>query len=288
MIDPQPLLHLGFAYWGSRTLLAAVELGVFTELGDGGLDGEQLRERLDLHPRAARDFLDSLVAMGLLQRIGERYENTPVTAHYLDRRSADYLGDVFEDSGERLFARWAGLTDALLAGGVPVIPGAGISRLADPSLPALLHAYPWHLVASVADLGAQDDGLLAELNDRLPDVELLLFEGDPFTDELPPAQVLVLRHVLHAWNLPEKRMLLDRAYRALPAGGELLITDSLIDDDRRDNAFGLLMSLNMLVETAGGFDYTRADATEWLTAAGFRDIRVEPLTEVESLIIATK
>ena len=91
------------------------------------------------------------------------------------------------------------------------------------------------------------------------------------------ADVLVMGHILHDWDLDEKRMLLHKAYDALPEGGALIVYDAMIDDDRRQNAFGLLMSLNMLIETPGGFDYTGADCRAWMAEAGFRESDVEHL-----------
>jgi len=87
-LTPDPILQLGFAFWGSKTLLSAIELGVFTELAGGdGLDAEELRERLALHPRSARDFFDALVALGMLERSDGRYSNTPATEVFLDRET---------------------------------------------------------------------------------------------------------------------------------------------------------------------------------------------------------
>ena len=83
--------------------------------------------------------------------------------------------------------------------------------------------------------------------------------GDFFTDPLPPADVLVMGQILHDWDIDDKRLLLRKAYDAPPEGGALIVYDAIIDDERRSNAFGLLMSLNMLIETPGGFDYTGAD-----------------------------
>ena len=112
--------------------------------------------------------------------------------------------------------------------------------------------------------------------------------GNFMSDPLPKADVLVMGHILHDWDLAEKQMLIKKAYDALPSGGALVLHEALIDDDRRKNAFGLLMSLNMLIETPGGFDYTGADAKKWLTAAGFKDISVEPLVGPDSMVIAIK
>ena len=98
--------------------------------------------------------------------------------------------------------------------------------------------------------------------------------GDFFEGEMPTADVLVMGHILHDWDLEQKRVLLEKAYSALPDGGALIVYEALIDDDRRENTFGLLMSLNMLIETHGGFDYTGADCQGWMQDAGFTDTYV--------------
>jgi precorrin-6B methylase 2 len=122
-----------------------------------------------------------------------------------------------------------------------------------------------------------------ELGDRLTFVA-----GDFFVDEMPAADVLLMGHILHDWNLEEKQTLIAKAYEALPAGGALVVYDSIIDDDRSQNAFGLLMSLNMLIETPGGFDYTAADCMKWMRTAGFTSTRAEHLVGPDSMVIAIK
>ena len=95
-------------------------------------------------------------------------------------------------------------------------------------------------------------------------------------------------HILHDWGLDEKRMLIDKAYDALPSGGALVVYEALIDDERRQNAFGLLMSLTMLIETHDGFDFTGADCQGWMADAGFRESRVEHLVGPDSMVIGIK
>ena len=95
-------------------------------------------------------------------------------------------------------------------------------------------------------------------------------------------------HILHDWDLEQKKFLIAKAYDALPQGGAFIVFEALIDDERRVNAFGLLLSLTMLIETPGGFDYTGADCTTWLEEAGFRDIRVEHLVGPDSMVIGIK
>jgi len=114
-------------------------------------------------------------------------------------------------------------------------------------------------------------------------------DGDFFKDAaLPKADVLVMGHILHDWDMPTKRMLLAKAYDALPRGGALIVYESLIDDARRTNVAGLLMSLNMLIETPGGFDYTGADCQQWMRDTGFRDTWVEQLTGADSMVVAIR
>ena len=100
--------------------------------------------------------------------------------------------------------------------------------------------------------------------------------GDFFADPLPQADVLVMGHILHDWDLEQKRLLIGKAYEALPPGGALIVYDAIIDDERRENAFGLLMSLNMLIETRGGFDYTGADCPAGCGGGLPRDARGAP------------
>jgi hypothetical protein len=173
--------------------------------------------------------------------------------------------------------------------------------------------FPWAEVATFADIGtAQGDAAvqialahphLTGYGFDLPalapvfedyahqnqvDERLTFVPGDFFTDTLPTVDVLVMGHILHDWNLEEKRSLLAKAYDALPAGGSLIVYEAMIDDDRSSNAVGLLMSLTMLLGTPGGFDFTPSECMGWMREAGFRDARVEQLTGPNSMVVAVK
>jgi len=112
--------------------------------------------------------------------------------------------------------------------------------------------------------------------------------GDFFVDPLPPADVVTMGNVLHDWDLDHKKELIAKAYAALPEGGALIAVENLIDDARRENAFGLLMSLNMLIELGDAFDYTGAQFREWCTEAGFRKFEIIPLAGPSSAAVAYK
>ena len=178
---------------------------------------------------------------------------------------------------------------------------------------AIAQQFPWDQYQTFFDIGSAQGGLVVQvalahphihgggfdlpvtgpifeeyilsfgLNDRLR-----FLPGDFFNDPLPQAEVLSMGHILHDWNLEEKKLLIAKAYDALPKGGALIIFESLIDDERRSNAFGLLMSLNMLIELPGGFDYTGADCIGWLKESGFRETRVEHLVGPDSMVIGFK
>ena len=113
---PDAILQTGLAFWPAKTLLTAIELGVFTELASGAETLEWLRTRLGLHPRSARDFFDTLVALGFLTRQDGRYANTAATDLFLDRRKPSYIGGILEMANARLYRFWGDLTEGLKTG----------------------------------------------------------------------------------------------------------------------------------------------------------------------------
>src|SRR5262249_54871119 len=114
------------------------------------------------------------------------------------------------------------------------------------------------------------------------------FPGDFLREPLPEADILIFGRILHNWDLATKKMLLNKAYDALPTDGVLIVYERLIDDERRANAAALLASLNMLIMTAGGFDFTGAVCVAGMEEAGFRDMRVEPLTREHAMVIGRR
>src|SRR5260370_24254160 len=115
-LTPNKIMQLGLGFWGSKTFLSAIELGVFTELAKGPQDGESLRTRLDLQPRSARDFFDTLVSLGMLDRNNGQYANTPEGDLFLDPAKASYIGGALEMCNARLYNFWGTLTTGLKTG----------------------------------------------------------------------------------------------------------------------------------------------------------------------------
>jgi hypothetical protein len=334
-VTPERVMQLGLGFWASKTVLTAVELGLFTELAQGPLDAEELRERLGLHPRSARDFVDALVSLGLLERDGDGpYANAPDADLFLDRAKPSYIGGILEMANDRLYGFWDALTVALRSGEPQNEAKHGDDDLfailySDPqrlrgflramtgismgASKAIAAKFPWARYRSFADLGTAEGGLPVELalahedltgcGFDLPQVEPIFAEyvdsfglsdrvgfraGDFFVDPLPQADVITMGHILHDWPLETKKELLAKVYAALPDRGAVLVFDAVIDNERRSNTFGLLMSLNMLIETSGGFDYTGADCQQWMREVGFGATYVEHLAGPESMVVGIK
>ncbi|NNE77840.1 MAG: methyltransferase, partial [Pricia sp.] len=112
--------------------------------------------------------------------------------------------------------------------------------------------------------------------------------GDFFADDFPKADIITMGMILHDWGTENQKMLIKKSYDALPSGGALVVIENIIDNDRKENAFGLLMSLNMLIETAEGYDFTAADFDVLAKQAGFKSTRVMPLAGPSSAVIAMK
>lgn len=159
---------------------------------------------------------------------------------------------------------------------------------ANGAVPAALAEQYEHLRVVGFDLPAVESHFREAMRDRGLDERVEFVAGDFFEEPIPRVDVAILGHILHDWNLERRLEILRNVYDSLNDGGTIMIYGSIIDEDRREKASSLLMSLNMLVSTPGGSDYTPSEAFEWLEEAGFRDPRVEPLTSSKSMILGTK
>ena len=115
-LTPEKIMMLGLGFWGPKTLLSAIEMGLFTELATGPSNVQGLADRLGLHSRSARDFLDALVSLGMLEREGDVYRNTAETDLFLVRGKPSYIGGMLEMANERLYPFWGSLTEGLRTG----------------------------------------------------------------------------------------------------------------------------------------------------------------------------
>jgi hypothetical protein len=337
-LDPSYIMQTATAFWASKVLLTAVELDLFSTIGDGEMTAPQLGEALGLHPRGTYDFFDALVALRFLDRVGDgpegTYKNTPETAAFLNKSSPAYIGGLPEMLNSRLFGFWNNLGAALKTGkpqneikhnGKPMFEElyADEARLGEfldamtgfqaANFQQLAEKFGFSQYKSVSDVGGALALLSRIVGAQHPHLTFNSFDlpvvaphaqkhidaagmterikvvaGDFFTDDLPKADIVTMGNILHDWNLEKKKILIRKAYDALPKGGALIAIENLIDDARRENAFGLLMSLNMLIEFGDAFDYTGANFREWCSEAGFQRFEILNLAGPTSAAIAYK
>lgn len=331
-------MEVGLAFWPSKVLLSAVELGLFTKLGSASMTGAELQNELGLHARSNPDFFDTLVALKFLERDGDgpdsKYRNSAETALFLDRNSPAFMGGILEMANSRLYPFWGDLTEALKTG-LPQNevkdggPGMFEELYRDPArleqfmdamagisvgnFMALAEKFDFSKYNTLCDVGGAAATLSMIVAGRHPHLQITSADLPPasaiaakkiadaglsekvatanvdfFKDDLPKADVITMGMILHDWNLENKMMLIRKAFDALPEGGAFIVIEALIDDARRENAFGMMMSLNMLIEFGEAFDYSGADFDGWCKEVGFKRTEVIPLAGPASAGIAYK
>lgn len=337
-ISPNNIMKIGMGFWASKTLLTAVNMSLFTHLANNPMSGKDIKEALGLNERSLYDFLDTLVALGFINRKGMKekaiYNNTRETDLFLDKNKPSYIGGILEMSNNRLYPFWNHLEEGLKTGqpqnetkngGAPIFEAIYANQ---DSLRAFLNAmggvqmgnfimlaetFNFSNYNTICDIGGSGANLSIQLANHhhhlncisfdLPPVTPVATEnithmglanrvtaisGDFFVDDFPKADIITMGNILHDWGKEDKLMLITKAFSALPKGGALIVIENIIDDDRRHNAFGLMMSLNMAIETEEGFDFTASDFDEWAKQVGFESTKVIPLAGPSSAVVAIK
>jgi acetylserotonin O-methyltransferase len=290
MTTPDKILELIDAFRRSKTMFAAVKLGIF--------EGARPEDYKAL-PR----LLDACVALGLLEKREGVYINTPHSDKYLRSDSPDSLTGYIHYSNDALFPMWAHLEDAVregtprwnqtfgLEGGIfsgffrteeskrEFLKGMhGFGRISSPAVAAAFDLGPFH---RLIDLGGASGHLAEAIHDRYPHIEVQVFDlpevarlypgtiaGDFFTDPLPPADLYSVGRILHDWSDETIQQLLARIYAALPKGGGLLIAEKLLEPGY---VGAHMQSLNMLIGTEGR-ERSAAEYEALLRAAGFSKV----------------
>ncbi len=337
-VDPSKILQVGMGFLASKTLLTAVNMGLFTQLAQGELSGKSIQEKLGLHDRGLYDFLDTLVALGFLKRSGIKesavYRNAEDSDIFLDKNKPSYMGGILEMSNHRLYSFWNDLEEGLKTGAPQNEIKSGGENLFEAlyadeerlreflqamagiqmgNFKVFSNEFDFSKYNTLCDIGGAGGFLAAQVaieNDHmkcisfdLPQVSpiaqenitkmgidnnVIIQAGDFFVDDFPKTDIITMGNVLHDWGIENKKYLIKKAYDALPEGGSLVVIENIIDNDRSKNVFGLLISLNMIIETPDGFDFTAEDFNKWATEIGFKETSIMPLTGPASAAIAVK
>ncbi len=307
-LSPAPIMELATAFQRSRPLLTAFDLGVFTALASEPRTSAEVASTIGADPRATDRLMNALAALDLLEKEGGRFRNTPLAAKFLVKGRPDYLGGLGHTN--HLWETWSRLT-AVVRAGHPDLPGnvelrddewlrpfiAAMHARAGQNAPRVVALLDLDGVSRVLDVGGGSGayamafarrGVAADVFD-LPKVLLLtrtyvqqeglaaevgLVPGNYLQDSLGEGYDLVfMSAVIHSNPPDDIRMLFGKAARALKPGGQLVVQEFLIDEDRAGPLQPALFALNMLVGTPSGDTYTESEVREWMTEAGFGGVR---------------
>lgn len=327
-LTPTDIIRMGkTAFCTAKILHSALELKLFGLLGDRALQEREIREAIGLHSRASRDFLDSLVALGVLNLRDGLYSNSFTARQFLDPENPEYVGKFLERSSRVLYPAWGDLTNALMDG-MPRVADSFRDMLQDESklnnylgmmdslssmvAPSLANMFDWGGVKKLVDVGGARGNLAGIIASTHPHLEIGVFDlppmekhfhdhmknlgvderasfhsGDFLVDPLPRADVVIIGHVLHNWSPKERRMLIGKAFEAVRPSGTLIVYERLLEEEPTDPE-NFVISLDMLLTTDAGSEYRTSDLREWVEEAGFTFESAAPVGEDDTVVVARR
>ncbi|MGA9448348.1 MAG: methyltransferase [Candidatus Sulfotelmatobacter sp.] len=317
---PDRLDQMIRGYMPSRCILTALELDIFTAVGDGA-NAEQIGARIHANARAVAMLLNALVALGLLSKSGDDYKNTAESARFLVQGSKDNHRNGLLHTAN-IWHRWSTLTDAVRTGTrIPVdyddTPEwtrnfiAGMQRNAKARAPLVVKALGTAGVRRILDLGGGSGAYSIAFAKACPDVQCEILDipevvpltseyvsqagvsaqvslraGDMLQDDFGSGyDLIMLNAICHMFSEEQNQDIFRRAHQALARNGRLVVQDFILNPDKTGPQHAALFSLNMLVATEAGASYSELEYTNWMNAAGFTDVRRIDLPGPSDLIV---
>ncbi|MGA7359129.1 MAG: methyltransferase [Candidatus Sulfotelmatobacter sp.] len=317
---PDRLDQMIRGYMPSRCILTALELDIFTAVGDGA-NAEQIGARIHANARAVAMLLNALVALGLLSKSGDDYKNTVESARFLVQGSKDNHRNGLLHTAN-IWHRWSTLTDAVRTGTrIPVdyddTPEwtrnfiAGMQRNAKARAPLVVKALGTAGVRRILDLGGGSGAYSIAFAKACPDVQCEILDipevvpltseyvsqagvsaqvslraGDMLQDDFGSGyDLIMLNAICHMFSEEQNQDIFRRAHQALARNGRLVVQDFILNPDKTGPQHAALFSLNMLVATEAGASYSELEYTNWMNAAGFTDVRRIDLPGPSDLIV---
>jgi hypothetical protein len=323
-VTPDGIFQLAVGFMAAKHLFVASEIGLFGQLTAGPATLDELARRTGVPPRTLRISVDAMVALGLVERSGNQYWNTPIAANYLSGQGPADLRPILRFWNRISYPTWTHLEEAIRSGQAPNRQGDGFSeedqRIFSEGIAAFAGAPAETLAASydfsthrrVLDLGggigsylvpvlrrhAHLRGTLVELPgaaavarqhlDGEPEGErVAVVAGDFFTDPLPTGHdAIVVANIVHVFSPEHNRALFRRARAAATPEARLLIVDLLTDPTHTQPLFAALAAGEYLVIAGEGDVYSEEELHDWLQDTGWRLLEHRPLTGPTSLLVA--
>jgi SAM-dependent methyltransferase len=321
-LTPEPIMQIASGFMAAKHLFAASELGLFEALADAPAGIDALAARVGLTRRAARISVDAMVALGLLERDGDFYRNSPVAAAFIAGRSLTDLRPLLRFWDKISYPTWEALAEVLGSGprhqvfdlddaqqaifyaGIEAAlaaPAAALGEVVDFSVHrrlldvgggtgswsiATLTRYP-HLRATVYELPVAAEIARARIADAGLADRISVVAGDALSDELPTGHDAVLvANVVHCFSPGDDAILLRRIRAAAPDGGRLLLADFWTDATHTKPPHAALIAGEFAVHVRDGDVYSVDEVRSWLPGTGWRFLTHAPLAGPQSLIIA--
>jgi phospholipid N-methyltransferase len=322
-VTPDAIFQLATGFMSAKHVFIANEVGIFEKLADGPATLDELAQRTALPRRTTRIVADAMVALGLVERHADRYQNAPVATYLTVRNSVD-LRPFLRFWNHLSYPRWTRLEEAVRTGRGPFgmlkftaeeqkIFSQGVEAFSNGQAEALATTYDFSGHRRVLDLGGGTGSFLkailrnhghlectlfevpaaaAVARERLADSPLAgqirVVEGDFFNDPIPDGHdAVILANVVHVLP-PERNLELFRRIRQrVPAGACLLMVDLWMDPTHTQPLFGALMAGEFLIMTGEGDVYSEEEARGWLQQTGWREVELRPLVGPASLLVAT-
>ena len=317
---PDRLEQLVRGFMPSRCVLTALDLDIFTAVGDGS-NAEQIGTRIHANARAVQMLLNALVSLGLLSKSGDLYTNTPESARFFVQGSKDNHRDGLMHIAD-IWHRWSTLTEAVRSG--TCVPGNreetpewtrnfivamdGIAKERAPLVVKLLGTAGVHRVLDLgggsgvysiafAKASADVQCEILDIAEVVPltteyvrqagvSAQVKLRIGDMLHDDFGSGyDIIMLNAICHMFSEEQNRDIFRRAGKALAPNGRLVVQDFILNPDKTGPQHAALFSLNMLVGTDAGASYNESEYTQWMKAAGFDDVRRLKLPGPSDLVV---
>lgn len=322
-LNPEKIRELANSFQKSRLILTAVELDIFTILDKHMLTSIDITKKIGTAERATDRLLNALVAFGFLRKIHGKFYNTESASQYLVKGKPEFMGGLFHTN--ELWKYWSTLTKAV-KDGTSVYDGkdaAGNSLeyfIEAMNYRAVKEAKIISLILDlkkvykVLDVGGGSGAFSIQFIDKNPNINAVIFDlpnvipltkkyveksqhkdkisyltGDYLENDFGNGYDLIfLSAIIHINSFDENKRLIKKCYDSLNKGGQIIIQDWIMNDDRTLPAGGALFSLNMLVATESGDTYTENEIKDWMLKAGINKIEKKETSFGPSLIIGTK
>ncbi len=319
---PDRLDQMIRSYWPSRCLLTALELDIFTAVGEGA-NAEQIGVKVGANERALAMLLNALVSLGVLSKSGADYKNTPESARFFVQGSKDNHRNGLLHIAN-IWHSWSTLTDAVRQGTCIAADRdrsaestrdfiAAMQRNAKDRAPLVVKALGTSGVRRILDLGGGSGAYSIAFAKASADIKCEILDvpevvpitneyvqnadvcsqvkarpGDMLHDDFGSGyDLIMLNAICHMFSEEENRRIFLRARQALAAKGRMVVQDFILNPDKTGPQLATLFSLNMLVNTEAGASYSEPEYTDWMKAAGFAEVRRTNLPGPSDLIVAS-